>query len=262
MVDLTVVLPSFNEAHSIATSLRRLTEYLENRSAMLGGWSSWEVIVVDDGSRDGTAEAARAVTVEDPRVQVVTLESNSGKGAAIRAGVTRARGELVVLTDVDLSYALEDIGSAVEALKGNEPEGRRSEGLEMVSGDRRHPSSRMNLALSALGHVLRRQVISAVFNLCVRVLFGLSWRDTQCGLKGFRREAAMTIVDRLRTRRFLADIEMFIIAGRLGLRIVSIPVNLTHLSDDSTVHVVKQAPWVLVDALRIKSAQLTRGYDG
>ncbi len=261
MVDISVVLPAYNEANNIAGSLRRLTEYLEAGAAPPGPWSSWEVIVVDDGSSDGTAAVARDVTSGDARVQVIGLESNSGKGAAIQTGVARARGALIVLTDVDLSYALEDIGLAAAALKGAGETGARAEGLDMVTGDRHHPSSQMSLALSALGHVARRQMISAVFNLGVRLLFGLSWRDTQCGLKGFRREAAHAIMDRLRTRRFLADIEMFIIAERLGMKIGLIPIHLTYLSGDSTVHVVNQAPRVFLDALRIKLAQLLGRYD-
>lgn len=256
MVDLSVVIPAYNEGRIIADSLARLTCFLDEHSGEPDLWSSWEIQVVDDGSFDGTGEAAIAAAAREPRISVTRLDVNSGKGAAVKAGVDRTRGSIVLLTDVDLSYALEDLARAVRALRGIDPGGD----LDMVFGDRRHPSSRLDFALASLGHVMRRQVISLLFNRTVRLFYRLPWKDTQCGLKGFRRDAAIRIMPLLRTTRFLADIEMFIIAGRLGLRIGRIPVHLTYLSDNSTVHVVRQSPRVVADALRIKSAQLRGRY--
>ena len=256
MVDLSIVLPAYNEGRIIAGSLERLAGFLDAHSGDAGLWSTWEILVVDDGSLDDTGEVALAAAAREPRILVTRLGVNSGKGAAVKAGVARASGSVILLTDVDLSYALEDLGHAVRTLR-SAPSG---EELDMVFGDRRHPSSRLDFALASLGHVMRRQVISLVFNRTVRLVYGLPWRDTQCGLKGFRREAAVRIMPLLRTTRFLADIEMFIIAGRLGLKVGRIPVHLTYLSDSSTVHVVGQSPRVLADALKIKSAQLRGRY--
>lgn len=254
MVDISVVLPAYNEARSIAASLRSLATFLDAATSSRGPWSSWEVVLADDGSSDGTAEVARSALPGDARVRVLEPSGHLGKGAAVRRGVLEASGSLILVTDVDLSYGLADLTAAVTAL--------RAGGADVVTGDRRHPGSRMDLALSALGHVVRRQAISYGFNLAVRLLFGLACRDTQCGLKGYRREAAARLVTRLRTNGFLADVEIFIIAERLGLKVATIPVHLTYLSGDSTVHVVRQAPRVLADALRIKAAQLKRRYDG
>lgn len=255
MVSLSVILPAFNEARTIGRSLERLAAYLESESGRPGGWTAWEIVVVDDGSSDETSRRAAKAMGGDPRLVLARHDSNLGKGAAIATGMDRARGERIVVTDVDLSYALEDIGAAAARL------GEGPEGLDLVTGDRRHPASRMDLSLSALGHVVRRQSLSALFNLAVRAVYGLSSRDTQCGLKGFRRETAATIRPRLRTRRFLGDIEILLIAERSGLRVGVIPVHLTYLSSDSTVHVLRQIPAVLVDAARIKVAQI-RGLYG
>ena len=253
MVDVSVVLPAYNEARSIAASLRSLVTFLDAATSSQGPWSSWEVVLADDGSRDGTAEVARSALPGDARVRVLEPSGHLGKGAAVRRGVLEASGSFILVTDVDLSYGLADLSAAVAALRA---------GADVVTGDRRHPGSRMDLALSALGHVVRRQAISYGFNLAVRLLFGLACRDTQCGLKGYRREAAARLMTRLRTNGFLADVEIFIIAERLGLKVATIPVHLTYLSGDSTVHVVRQAPRVLAEALRIKAAQLKRRYDG
>ncbi len=258
MVELSVILPAYNEAALIASSLARLTAYLDEPNSPLAAWRSWEVILVDDGSSDGTGAAALAVSARESRVKPYTLSRNTGKGGAIRSGVERASGSLLVVTDADLSYALEDIGRTVSALKGD----AAGNGYDMVTGDWRHPDSRVELPASAAARRLgRRQVVSRLFNDVARRVFGLAWRDTQCGLKGFRRDAARAITARLRTRGFLSDIEMFIIAGRLGLRIGTIPVHLTYLSDASTVNVARLLPRVLADAARIRLGQMTGRYD-
>ena len=247
MVEISIVLPAYNESRGIATSLKRLSDHLDAHR------QPWEIVVVDDGSEDDTYRIATGIASGDERITVTRHEVNRGKGAAVGTGARLARGALLLVTDVDLSYGLEDLHATAALLQ-------KSTGPDMVSGDRRHPESRMDLALSALGHVLRRQALSAAFNLTVRLFYRLHWSDTQCGLKGFRRDAALRILERVRTAGFLADIEMFLIAERLGLRIERIPVHLTYLSTDSTVSVLRQLGSVLRDAWTIKQAQMSDAY--
>ncbi len=257
MVDLSVVLPSYNEARTIARSLSALRAHFDYGATRSRAWKSWEIIVVDDGSSDATAAEALAVASTDPRVRVLAMMGNAGKGGAVRAGVLASRGLIVIVTDADLSYALDDLDRAAQALSdGDGGPG----GLDLVVGDRRLTDSRTHTLPTAARHVLWRGRISAVFNLCVRVLYRLPIGDTQCGLKGFRRRAAMAIMPRLRTRRFLADIEMFLIARELGLRAGRIPVHVTYLTADSTVSVARHLPSAVADALRIKLAQALGRY--
>ena len=255
MVTLSVVLPAYNEARVITLSLQRLAAYLDAAGAQSGAWSSWEILVVDDGSRDGTGDAAAIAIAGDPRLTVLRIPINTGKWAAISAGMQAARGEILITTDVDLSYGLADVGAAASLLAPS------VSACGIVTGNRKHPDSRMDLALSSLAHVLRRQVISALFNLGVRIFYGVESKDTQCGLKGFSREAASRVLPRLRTHRFLADIEVLLIAERFGMKVGTIPVHLTCLSSDSTVRVLGHAPAVIADALRIKWAQVMGRYD-
>jgi dolichyl-phosphate beta-glucosyltransferase len=191
-------------------------------------------------------------------VRVLAMKGNAGKGGAVRAGVLAARGQIVIVTDADLSYALEDLDRAARAL--SKGDGGPGGGLDMVAGDRCLTGSRTHTLGTAASHVLWRGRISAVFNFCVRVLYRLPIADTQCGLKGFTRRAAMAIMPRLRTRRFLADIEMFLIARELGLCAGSIPVHVTYLTADSTVSVARHLPSAVADALRIKLAQTLGRY--
>jgi len=252
MVDISVVLPAYNEAAIVGGSLRRLAEFLAAPGS--GPWTRWEILLVDDGSADGTPEVARRALPDAQRLGIHAHGANRGKGAAVRTGLMAAAGEIVIVTDVDLSYGLPDIERMARAL------GAEGGLHDMVTGDRRHPEARLDLALSALGHVMWRQTLSAAFNVAVRLAYGLPWRDTQCGLKGFRREAAQRIARRLLTEGFLADIEMFLIAGELGLKVTGIPVHLTYLSADSTVNVVRSLPRVARDAWEIKRHQVRGGY--
>jgi len=252
MVTLSVVLPAFNEERGIAASITRLAGFLGAQPGAATSWASWEILVVDDGSGDRTAQAAQGALPDDARLRVVRLPTHAGKGAAVKAGCAAASGDAIVVTDVDLSYALESVSDAVAAL---------ASGAQMVTGDRRHPESRIDRTLAARAHASRRERISLVFNLAVRLFYGLPWKDTQCGLKAFTRESASIIMPRLRTAGFLADIEMFLIAAGHGMKVATIPVRLTWLSSDSTVHVVNQTPEVILDALRIKWAQILRRYD-
>ncbi|HKY33434.1 MAG TPA: glycosyltransferase [Candidatus Polarisedimenticolia bacterium] len=251
MVTLSIVLPAYNEQRAIGASLLRLASFLDNAPAGRP-WQEAEVVVVDDGSSDATVEEARAASARRP-ARVVALPRHRGKGAAVREGLLQARGDLIVVTDVDLSYGLQDVEQAAAAL---------ASGVDMVIGDRRHPSSRLDLSLSALGHVARRQIVSALFNAAVRAVYGIRWKDTQCGLKGFRREAAARVAPRVRTEGFLADIEMLLAAESLGLEVAAIPVHLTYLSGESAVRVAGHAPGVALDALRIRWAQLRGRYGG
>lgn len=256
MVDLSVVLPAYNEIRIIGSSLGRLRGYLD-RHDPARPWRSWEIVIVDDGSDDGTPVAARQTAGDDARIRVLEHPVNRGKGAAVKTAIDASRGALILVTDVDLSYAVEDLGRAAARMTGSSDR----PAPDIVTGDRRHPDSRMDLALSVLWHVVRRQTLSALFNTGVRLFFNLPWQDTQCGLKGFRREAALRIYRRIRTAGFLTDIEIFIIARSLKLSVERLPVHLTYLSSDSTVHVMRQIPDVVRDAMRIKRAQMRGDYE-
>jgi dolichyl-phosphate beta-glucosyltransferase len=257
MVDLSVVLPSYNEARTIARSLAALRAHLDAGAARPRARKSWEIIVVDDGSSDATATEALAVAGRDPRVRVLAMMGNAGKGGAVRAGVLASLGRIVIVTDADLSYALDDLDRAADALSDGEG---GAGGLDMVVGDRRLAGSSTHTLPTAARHVLWRGRTSSVFNFCVRALYRLPSGDTQCGLKGFRRNAAMAIMPRLRTQRFLADIEMFLIARELGLCVGRIPVNVSYLTADSTVNVARHLPSAVADAFRIKLAQTLGRY--
>lgn len=194
---LSVVLPARDEAHHIYANVRRV-------SAALGGIAH-EVIVVDDGSADATfGESARAAASGLP-VRAVRQPTNLGKGAALFRGFAESRGEIVAFLDADLEIAPEELLRLLEVL--------RSRPAAVVVGTK-----------TGDGFPLARRLLSRGFRATVAFLFGLSVKDTQTGIKLFRREVLERVAPRMSTSRFAFDIELLVAAARFGYDIAECPV--------------------------------------
>jgi predicted glycoside hydrolase/deacetylase ChbG (UPF0249 family) len=202
---LSVIVPAFDEAAAIAANLRRLLATLDVTGR------PFEVIVVDDGSSDGTGDAARAVAAGDVRVRVLTNARNEGKGRALAAGVAAAREPILVLLDADLEIPPEDVLPLVERLE--------TSGADVAVGSKYH-------AQATLHWPLYRRALSRAYHAVTAVLFRLPLRDTQTGLKAIRREVAVSLVPQLRSRRFAWDLELLLLAHRSGHAFVTGPVHV------------------------------------
>jgi glycosyltransferase involved in cell wall biosynthesis len=165
--DLTLVVPCFNEAARIAETVRALTSWFPDHA---------EILVIDDGSSDETFEIVRELGSRNASVRAHRLPSNRGKGAAVRAAIPIVTGEKAVLMDADLAFDRASIELAVTAL----------DEVDVVLGNRRHGQSRYSVPVRLFGFLYRRHLVGLAFNLFVRWLVGFGFRDTQCGLKGFR----------------------------------------------------------------------------
>jgi glycosyltransferase involved in cell wall biosynthesis len=246
VVALSVILPAYNEAGLIDSRLERLIHHLSSRD------DAWEILVIDDGSTDDTAGRVAARASREPRLRLHSLQPNQGKGAAIARGMAEARGAILATTDADLSYALTDLDEVVAAI---------SRGADIATGTRHHPESRINLPFGLFPYLVRRWLAGMAFRLLVRWLFRLDVSDTQCGLKAFSRGSASAVLPRLATRRFLADIEVFLVARGLGLRIEEVPVHLRYLSGTTSVRMLGGLPATLRDLARIKAAEMRGRYE-
>jgi dolichyl-phosphate beta-glucosyltransferase len=233
---LSIVLPCLDEADRLPGTL---AAYLAHFPP---GRAEVELVVVDDGSTDGTSAIADQIAVVDPRVRVVRTIHNHGKGYAVRTGIHAAQGELVVFTDADGSYGPEQMDRVVDAL----------EDAPVAIGARRgrHAGSGPPL----------RQLASRVFNRVMRLLLGLPFHDTQCGLKGFRRGAAEEVFRRARVDGFAFDAEALLVARRLGLEVVEVPVTAEE-RQGSTVHLGGDALRMLADVWKVRRAAARGAYD-
>jgi dolichyl-phosphate beta-glucosyltransferase len=233
---LSVVFPCLDEADRLPATLAAfLAHYPPDRGAV-------ELVVVDDGSTDGTSAVAEATAATDRRVRVLRTARNHGKGHAVRVGIRAAHGDLVVFTDADGSYGPEQVDRVVAALDE-----------APVAIGARHRTQ-------AGAGPLPRRLAGWVFNLAMRRLLPLDFHDTQCGLKGFQREAAAAIFGRARVDGYAFDVEALLLARRLGLEVVEVPVRLTR-HDGSRVRVVADALRMLADVWAVRRAAARGAYD-
>lgn len=201
---LSVVMPVYNLAEEVAANLRRV-------HAALSGNIPFELIPVDDGSGDQSAAALRAMAAELPCIQPAFLTTNAGKGAALRLGVDQSRGSYVLLLDGDLDLPPEPVARFFEILQATR--------ADVVIGSKMHPGS-------VIDYPWQRRVASRVYYGMVKCLMGLPVRDTQTGMKLFRRGALQHAFGRMLAKRFAFDLEVLAIAHRAGYRIAEAPVSM------------------------------------
>ncbi len=219
----------FNEA-------ARVPELLQAIRRWQPPFDSAEILLVDDGSTDGTAGLLRAGLEQGPRVaaSVIGYDVNRGKGAAVKHGVEHASGRFICFLDADLSVDLAAIARAISVMQ--------HEGADVAFGSRRHPSTKIPEP-----QPLTRRVSGQIFNLMVRTL-GLSrWRDTQCGFKILSREAARAAFPEVEAAGFAFDVELLLLAEDLGFDVMPIPVEWRH-RDGSKVSPVRDG-WAMARSL-------------
>jgi glycosyltransferase involved in cell wall biosynthesis len=200
---LSIVIPAYNEEARLPATLRRISAWLD-----AGTWSFREILVVDDGSRDRTAEVAERFA----GVRVLRNPGNRGKGYSVRHGMLEARGEWILFSDADLSTPIEEARKLWDAAGQGE--------AHVAMGSRALDRSLIGVHQPAL-----REVSGRVFNLIMRAITGLPFRDTQCGFKLFEAGAAKDLFGRQMLDGFGFDVEVLALARARGYRIVEVPVR-------------------------------------
>jgi len=237
-LELSIVIPAYNEAVRISLTLSRTLEYLARHHP------SSEVLVVDDGSTDDTtrivSEIARA-NPGPPEVKLLVQPANRGKGAAVRRGVLESRGARVLYMDADLSTPIEEVDKLLVYVR---------EGADVVIGSRGMPDSDLRVRQPA-----PRELMGRTFNLIVRSLLLGGFRDTQCGFKMFTREAAQQLFPKQTLDGFSFDVELLLLAKEAGLRVREIPVVWAH-SPHSKVSPVTDASRMFADLVALRLRRL------
>jgi len=223
---LSVVIPAYNEERRLPRTLRTVVAHLRERGL------PFEVVVADDGSADGTAGLAGEFGAE---VRVLRLP-HRGKGAAVRDGVLACHGDLVLVSDADLSTPIQELDRLVAAIERS----------EVAIGSRNVAGARV-----AVPQRFDRRFMGRGFNLLVRALLLPGIRDTQCGVKLFRREPALVLFERCRSEGFAFDVEVLALARGLGYRLAEVPVEWNN-SPDSRVRPLVDVPRMFWELLAIR----------
>jgi len=204
-LDLSIVIPAYNESSRIVSTLKDILEFVQRRE------ETCEVLVVDDGSTDDTVDVIAGLSQDAPLVRLLRNPGNRGKGYAVQNGMLHARGEYLLFSDADLSTPIAELDRLLDPLKS---------GFDVVLGSRalkpewvspRQPWS--------------RQVARKIFNLLVGSLGGVDFRDTQCGFKAFRGKAGRATFSRQTIPGFGFDVEVLYLARKLGYRTLEVPVH-------------------------------------
>jgi dolichyl-phosphate beta-glucosyltransferase len=232
-MNLSVVIPAYNEALRIEPSLQRVWNYLR----VCHGEGRFEIIVVDDGSKDGTATTVEEFRAKAAEVRLIRFPHNRGKGAAVRAGMLAAIGDAILFSDADFSTPIEEVEGALKLLQ---------EGGDVVIGSRALAGSQV-----LVRQTLLRESLGRLFNRLIRAFLRIPFRDTQCGFKLFRREAARAVFQRARTDGFAFDVETLLLALQLGYVVREMPVRWIN-DPESRVNLLRHPAQMLGDLWRIR----------
>jgi len=228
--ELSIIIPAYNEEARLAATLEQIAAYISNSGR------DTEVLVVDDGSKDGTAAVAEYFQIKIPSLRVVSNGVNRGKGYSVRRGMQEARGRIALFTDADLSAPIEEADKLLAALDKN----------DIAIGSRALDRSLISVRQSPF-----REFAGILFNKIVQLILWLPFVDTQCGFKAFVREKCGIIFEQQTIERFGFDPELLYLARHHGLHAVEIPVRWGH-SPATKVSMLRDSLQMFLDVFAIR----------
>lgn len=237
---LSVVIPAYNEAGRIGPSLEAVRRYAGSAHFTM------EIIVVDDGSRDGTPILLSQFLEAWPELSVLRNPSNCGKGSSVRRGALSARGSYILITDADLSTPITEADRLIRIIE--------TSGADVVAGSRA-----LDRSLTRIRQPLYREYAGRCFNLLVRMVTGLPIHDTQCGFKLFRNATARRAFELQRVAGFGFDPEVLFLIRRMGGKIVEVPVRWDN-NPATRVRFVRDSSRMLAELILLRWRAWRGGY--
>jgi dolichyl-phosphate beta-glucosyltransferase len=235
----SIILPAFNESERIGPSLKQAIEFIREH-----GWDA-EILVVNDGSTDETAEIVRRMMPAAPELRMLENTGNRGKGYSVRNGMLNAQGEILLFSDADFSSPIREATKLVAAIEA---------GADFAFGSRWLLAETQTKRQSLL-----RQVVGRAYNILLRLVLRLPYKDTQCGFKACTRRAAEIIFTRQQIERWGFDPELLFIARKFKLKMTEVPVEWAN-DERSKVHLIRDGLQMFLELLLIRANDLLGRY--
>lgn len=233
---ISVCIPMYNESAIIADNARKLWNYMEENFVTADGEREYEIIYSNDGSKDGCEKIVESLSL--PGIRVVGYKDNKGKGFAVKTAMLASTGDIAMFTDADLAYGTDVIKQMVNTFESN-PESQLVIGSRNLTDD------------GYSNYTLIRKIASKVYIKVLCIVGGFKLSDSQCGCKGFRREAAEQIFPRLEVNGFAFDFEALLWASKLKYKITEMPVSIK-VHGESKVRIIRDTLKMLRDIIQMK----------
>lgn len=228
---VSLVIPMYNESSIIDGAIKTFSEYLKSK------YEDWELIFVDDGSKDGCGDSVKAASEKEPRIRLEGYSDNRGKGCAVRTGMLAATGDIVVFTDCDNAYGEEAVGRMIDMFGTTD--------ADIIIGSR-------NLSKDGYeDYTFIRKIASKTYIKIIALAAGFKLSDSQSGIKGFRKAAAQKVFRNCEVDRFAFDLEAIMIAQKADFKIEEMPVKIIN-HRESKVRVLRDAVKMLSDVRKMK----------
>lgn len=228
---ISIIIPAYNEGNSIKSAIRVIDEFLK------AGAEDYEIIIVDDGSKDKSAQLVQQLAGKNNKIILLKNGANRGKGYSVKRGMLQATGDIRVFADADMSTPIETLTGMIEFV---------NKGYDVVIGSRRTQGAIIEIRQNFL-----RENMGRVFNMLVRLIVLRGFRDTQCGFKLFTKKAAENIFKFQKFDNFVFDVEILYIAKKLGFKIIEAPVKWYN-STDSKVRPFRDSLSMFLDLFKIR----------
>ncbi|MCX8082120.1 MAG: glycosyltransferase family 2 protein [bacterium] len=230
-MDISIVIPAYNEERRLGNTLKEVHTYFRNLGL------NFEIIVVDDGSKDGTVNVVKQFSIEHPEVKLRCHLKNKGKGAAVKTGVLSAEGKIILFTDADLSTPIQEFVKLKQAIDN---------GYDIAIGSRGIAGAKVKIKQNII-----RRLIGILGGYIIKIIISNKFADTQCGFKMFKNACGKKLFNELKVSGFAFDVEVLYKAIKRGYQVKEIPVEWLN-SPESKVNVLKDPLRFLKDIIRIR----------
>ena len=238
---LTIVIPAYNEEKRLPKTISEILQYFAYSRCQP------EIIIINDGSTDRTADLVKKTTRLYPHLRLINLYENKGKGHAVRCGILNAKGQYILLCDADLSTPISEVDKLIHSLLAGDH--------DIVIGSRKLPESQIEVRQSWY-----REFLGDIFSIIVRVVLVRGIKDTQCGFKCFTQRSAKRTFSKQRLYGFSFDVEVLYLARKYGFSIREVPVKWLN-SPQTSVKLIRDSIKMFIDLFRIRYNDFTGKYD-